>query len=62
MPLEIDPPDLRLAPCCKDGHANLHIVRDTHGAVTVERWRGSDRVHDIRRWLQCGMPLRVVPG
>jgi hypothetical protein len=59
MPLEVDPPDLRLAPCCDGGRANLHIVRDERGAVTIEWRKGPDRVVDVRCCLRCGMPLRI---
>ena len=60
MPSEVDPPDLRLAPCCKRGHADLHIVRDERGTVVIEWRKGADRVVDVRCCLRCGMPLRVV--
>ena len=59
MPLEVDPADLQLAPCCKAGHADLHIVRDDHGTVSIEWRKGADRVVDVRSCLRCGMPLRI---
>jgi len=42
------------------GHANLHIVRDDHGTVSIEWRKGADRVVDVRCCLRCGMSLRVV--
>jgi len=39
--------------------ADLHIVRDERGTVTIEWRKGPDRVVDVRCCLRCGMPLRI---
>ncbi|HZN39859.1 MAG TPA: hypothetical protein VFD82_13700 [Planctomycetota bacterium] len=59
MLLEVNPTGLRLARCCDGGRANLYIVRDERGRVTIEWRKGSDRVVDVRCCLRCGMPLRI---
>jgi len=61
----VDPPRSRSAPicvwhpCCDGGRADLHIVCDERGAVTIEWRKGADRVVDVRCCLRCGMPLRI---